>query len=116
MERGSELLIALVVILMAALDLLVRWLKGKMQHDQPAGAAGVEEADTELLERPPAKPQLPPAAPPPPPSQPPGSPPTARPRRPRPARRWLNDPIDARRGIVLMTILGPCRGLQAPDE
>ena len=122
MERGSELLIVLFVLLLAALDLLARWLRGKTQLDQPAGAAGgeeevvsAEEADTELPERAPAAPRLPPAAPPPPLRPPrPAPPTTARPRRPHRARRWVKDPIDARRGIILMTILGPCRGLEAP--
>jgi hypothetical protein len=28
------------------------------------------------------------------------------------ARRWIAGPSSARRGIVLMTVLGPCRGLE----
>lgn len=36
--------------------------------------------------------------------------PTRRKRR----NRWVNDAIDARRGLVLLEILGPCKGLESP--
>jgi hypothetical protein len=42
---------------------------------------------------------------------------TDRPRLPRPtprSARWVRDPAAARRGIVMMEILGPCRGLEPP--
>ncbi|MEX2155201.1 MAG: hypothetical protein WD825_17780 [Gemmatimonadaceae bacterium] len=123
MERGFEQLFVLAAILLAAMvDLFVRWLRGKTRKDQPAGAAGVEEevvlveeADTELPEelpeQEPVEPQLPP---PPPPAPRPSPPPPVRTRRRHRARRWLKHPTDARRGIVLMAILGRCRGLEAP--
>jgi len=144
MERGFEQLFVLAAILLAAMvDLFVRWLRGKTRKDQPSDVAAleeeeemvlVEEADTELPEQRPVEPQLPPPAPAPKPSPRPSSPATAAPmpsQRPSPparvrphrrhrahrahrAHRWLKHPIDARRGIVLMAILGPCRGLEAP--
>lgn len=63
-----------------------------------------------------------PMAPPPPPvparapvvSRRPAPPPPIRPRRV--SRRLLTSPLDARRGIIMMTILGPCRGLERPDS
>jgi hypothetical protein len=124
MERGFEQFFIFAVVLFAALvDLIVRSVRRKTREDQRADVAGVEEAgvdeelvlleevDTELSEEEPAEPQPPP----PPLPSPRSSPPMAvRPRRRHRARRWLKHPIDARRGIVLMAILGTCRGLQAP--
>lgn len=125
MERGFEQLFVLAAILLAAMvDLFVRWLRGKTRKDQPSDAAGVEEemvlveeADTELPEQRPVEPQLPPPPPAPTPAPRPSPPTTFRPRRrhrAHRAHRWLKHSIDARRGIVLMAILGPCRGLEAP--
>ena len=66
----------------------------------------------ELVER-----RVPPPLPLPPPvpviSRRPAPPPPIGPRRV--SRRLLTDPLDARRGIVMMTILGPCRGLEPPS-
>ncbi|MEX2111224.1 MAG: hypothetical protein WD802_11500 [Gemmatimonadaceae bacterium] len=132
MERGLEQLIIIVAIILAGvLDLILRWLKGRQRRDEPVDAGAddehvvlLEEADIEL----PADFQLPEEAmvegrltPPPPPPAPepvisrrPPPPPAIRPRRV--ARRLLPHPLDARRGIVMMTVLGPCRGLQPPDS
>ena len=118
MERGFEQFFVLAAILLAAVvNLLVRGRR-KTREDQPADVAGVEEEvvlveepNTELLEQGPVEPQLPPAAAVPLPSPRPSPPTPARPR-----RRWLKHPSDARRGIILMVILGPCRGLQAPHS
>jgi hypothetical protein len=126
MERGFEQFFIFALVLFAALvDLIVRSVRSKTRRDQRADVAGVEEAgvdeelvllaeaDTELSEEEPAEPRLPP----PPLPSPGSSPPMAvRPRRRHRARRWLKHPLDARRGIVMMTILGPCRGLQPPDS
>lgn len=141
MERGLEqLLLPALIVLAALLDLLVRWAKRKVRKDQPEEVAHVE-AETVLLEHEDAATELPEAAPvevppepvavlvrapriqPPPaprlarqasPSPPPTLP--ARTRRRKRGRGWLKHPLDARHGIVLMTILGPCRGWQASDR
>jgi len=112
MERGFEQLFILAVIIFAGLvELIVRRQRGKAGKDRPP----VEADDAEL----PGQGQGAPELPPPPPAampSPPRSPPPLRPRRRRRARRWLTHPLDARSGIVLMAILGPCRGLQAPHS
>jgi hypothetical protein len=130
MERGLEQLIIIVAIILAGvLDLILRWLKGRQRKDQPVDAGAddeqvvlLEEADIEL----PADIQLPeeamverrltPPPPPPPPAPAPPPPPLPAIRPRRVARRLLPHPLDARRGIVMMTVLGPCRGLQRPDS
>jgi hypothetical protein len=33
-----------------------------------------------------------------------------------PARAWVGDLQDVRRGMILMAILGPCRGLERPGQ
>jgi hypothetical protein len=142
MERGLEELFILAAMLFAGLvDLIVRWLRRKAGKDRPAVETGVgavtevtetadvadladiEEAldlveadDVEPPGREPVVPQLPP--PPPPAATPMPStrrsppPPPLRPRHRRRVRRWLRHPLDARSGIVLMAILGPCRGME----
>jgi len=138
MERGFEQLFILAVIIFAGLvDLIVRRLRRKAGKDRPPVEAGVVEVtevadvadladvedaldlveadDAELPGRGPVAPKLPP----PPPAAAMPSPrrsPPLRPRRRQRARRWLTHPLDARSGIVLMAILGPCRGLQAPGS
>jgi hypothetical protein len=137
MERGLEQLFILAVIIFAGLvDLIVRRLRGKAGKDRPPVEAGVAELtvvadvadladvedaldlveadDAELPGRRPVGPKLPPAPPAAAMPSPRRSPPPLRPRRRQRARRWLTHPLDARSGIVLMAILGPCRGLQAP--
>jgi len=108
MDRGFEQLVILVAIIVAGIaDLIVRWMRRKAGKDQPPVVADV-----------PVEPQLPPPEPAPVSvSFPPRSPslPVRRRRRHR-AHRWLTHPLDARSGIVLMAILGPCRGLQAPHS
>jgi hypothetical protein len=79
----------------------------------------VEADDAELSGRRPVAPQLPPPPRPPAATMPSprrSPPPPLRPRRRQRVRRWLTHPLDARSGIVLMAILGPCRGLQAPHS
>jgi hypothetical protein len=34
----------------------------------------------------------------------------------RPARAWVGDLQDVRRAMILMAILGPCRGLERPGQ
>lgn len=124
MERGFEQFFVLAAILLAALvDLFVRRLKKKAGKDQPADveeeavlveeeAMLVEEDDSKLHAPEMEEPQLAPARlPSPRPSPPPA---VGMPRRRQRARRWLTHPADARLGIVLMAVLGPCRGLETP--
>jgi hypothetical protein len=142
MERGFEQLFILAVIIFAGLvELIVRRQRGKAGKDRPPVEAGVAELteatevadvadladvedaldlveadDAELPGRGPVAPQLPPPPPAAAKPSPRRSPPPLRPRRRQRARRWLTHPLDARSGIVLMAILGPCRGLQAPGS
>jgi hypothetical protein len=146
MERGlvEELFILAAILFAGLVDLIVRWLRRKAGKDRPAVETGVAEVtevtetadvadladvenaldlfeadDAELPERGSVAPQVlppPPSAATPMPSTPRSPPPPLRPRRRRRVRRWLRHPLDARSGIVLMAILGPCRGLQAPDS
>lgn len=120
MERFEQLFILAVVVFAALVDLIVRSVRRKTRKDQRADVAGVDEelvfvegVDSELSEEGPAERQLPP---PPLPSPRFSQQMAVRPRRRHRARRWLKHPLDARRGIVMMTILGPCRGLQPPDS
>ena len=138
MEQVFEQLLVIAAIILAGLyNLLVRSLKSRQRKDAPVDATRFdenpvlveEEADFEL----PADVELPSdielpgeelierrvtlPLPPPPPVPVvfwrPAPPPPIRPRRV--SRRLLTDPLDARRGIVMMTILGPCRGLESPS-
>ena len=130
MERGLELLFFVAVMLLAGLlDAVVRWLKGRAERDRPPAVDGepvvVEDDDRGLVERPWVEPELlpaPPAAarfspastqPEAPPPRPPRLPPPPG-RRRRRGGRWLRHAAEARRGMVLMAILGPCRGLETP--
>ncbi|MGQ0715281.1 MAG: hypothetical protein ACT4PJ_16400 [Gemmatimonadaceae bacterium] len=138
MERGFDQLFIVVLILLAALfDLFARWLKRKTAATQPAPVEDdlvLVEEDDEIawLERERAEPlrqlplSLPPSVQAPPAFKAPAAaarrgaaerraPPVGSPPRRR-RRGWLETPADARRGIVVMTILGPCRGLKASDE
>lgn len=128
-ERGFEQLFLFVAILIAALiDLSVRWLKRKQGSPQVP-----EEFEDEILiderdeggwlEVREIKPRpLPaPATPTPGTSALPAFK-SLKPRTPRararrePIRHWLRHSSQARRGIILMEILGPCRGLERPPE
>src|SRR5688572_13741006 len=124
MEQGAErFFIPAVIILFALLDLFARWLKKRAGKDKPAAGGGTvlaEEGNAELPERGRIEPQLPPVSLPSPGAsvpQPTHRPPPVRtPRRRHHARHWLRHPADARRGIVLMAVLGPCRGLEGPPR
>ena len=130
MERGIEQLFILALIVLATLiDLFARWLRRKQGKDQPAQVdeepVFVEADDRERRARTRVEPELPPmmqpsvraSIVPSPPAQRSTQPRTmVRPRRRDRARRWLTHPVDARRGIVLMAILGPCRGVDAPYQ
>lgn len=126
-ERGFEQLFLFVAILIAALvDLSVRWLRRKQGSTLPPEVEDdvlMDEQDeggwVEVRE---IKPQPLPA---PPPIS--GTPASAAfkslpPRTPKersqrePIRHWLKHSSQARRGIILMEILGPCRGLERPPE
>ena len=139
MERGLEQLFILAAIIVAGLfELIARWLRERAGKNRPPVEAGAAEAtevadiaeladledaldrvemdDVELPRREAFVPQVPPL---PPAALMPStqrSLPPLRPRRRRRTRRWLRHPLDARSGIVLMAILGPCRGLQAPHS
>jgi hypothetical protein len=131
MEWSLErLFLPAVVLVLMLVDMLSRWAKRRVQEDRPKADA---EAETELVEDEELLPELPEPAPVellPPVQRPlqlqplPATelpPPVsrahrARRRRRQRGRRWLKDPLDARRGIVLMTILGPCPGMQAEAQ
>jgi hypothetical protein len=128
MDRGYEQLFLFVAILIAALiDLSVRWLRRKQgppQGPEIEDEILIDERDEgEWLEVREIKPQPVPAPPPPTISTPTSGAlqslkpraPKVRPRR-EPIRHWLTHPSQARRGIILMEILGPCRGLERPPE
>lgn len=114
MERGFEQFFVLVAIIIAGVaDLIVRWIRRKAGKDQPPVVADVSDV-ADAAEAPgPAEEDYTPVSV----SFPQRSPPlTVRRRRRHRAHRWLTHPLDARSGIVLMAILGPCRGLQAPHS
>ena len=130
MELRFEPLFVVGAILVAAMfDLLVRWLTGKTAKARPpevdTALMFVQEDDTDMLEDGLGEPHEAPVSPPPaslsPASSSPHVPlsrslppaPGLRRRRQR-GRRWLEHPTDARRGIVLMAVLGPCPGLETP--
>jgi hypothetical protein len=128
MERDFGQLILVAVFILAGLfDLFVRGRKGRARRDAPPQddeeLPFVEEDDTGLEEPGRIEPRPPLAAPErdaPPARAPARAPEPPRPPQPRdrPHRRrgrhWPMDRTDARRGIVLMTVLGPPRGLEAP--
>jgi hypothetical protein len=128
MEWSLERLFFPAVVLLLMLgDMLIRWAKRKVQEDRPKADVEAETVFVEDEELPPELPEPAPAELLPPVQRPPQPlplraaelpPPAPRGRRRRPQRghRWLKDPLDARRGIVLMTILGPCPGMQGPDR
>ena len=134
MERGfDQLVILLLVVLASLLDLVVRWIKKRnrrdespVYHDETVAAEDAEaepwESEWQLpLPEAPLPETSPPEAPPPelPPPEAPGREVPAQPRTrmlparevPRLRRRLLERPGDARRAIVLMAVLGPCRAL-----
>ncbi len=141
MEPGFDrLVIVLLVILASLLDLVVRWTKklnrrdeSPVHHEETVAAEDAEaepwESEWQLplpeaplpeapLPETPPREALPPEAPPPevPPPEAPGRevPPWRMlPARevPRLRRRLLERAGDARRAIVLMAVLGPCRAL-----
>ena len=134
MERGfDQLVIVLLVVLATLLDLVLRWIKKRTRHDESPvhrdETVAAEDAEAEpwesewqplpeapLPEAPPRE-ALPPEAPPPevPPQEAPGRevPPWREPARevPRLRRPLFERAGDARRAIVVMAVLGPCRAL-----
>jgi hypothetical protein len=96
----EQLLLLAAILLLALLDLIARAVRksqaGQVPQDAEPGSGPIAEVPRPEEFPVPARP-APPRAPLPAPVR-------------RPARPSLG-PGDARRGIVLMTILGPCRGL-----
>ncbi len=118
MERGFEqLVIIFAVIAFSLLDLLLRWLKRRAEGSSPAPPEEMTSDEFPMPYMPPPaeeRPEpvwrletLPVAYQPAPPVR---SVPAPAPV-PRSAvrRRFMFGPGDARRGVVLMTVLGPCR-------
>lgn len=105
----QQVLLVAIIVLIPLLNLVGRWLRGRMQGAAPAPPA--PEAAERPLRFPPGARRLehvPPAERPrsaalPPPSD-------RRPRRPAP----LGGLPEIRRAVVMMTILGSCRALEEP--
>lgn len=129
MDRGLDQLLLFALVLIAGIfDLLMRWARrrrGTPSEAEGEGEIVVAESDSgEYLEvrriEPPPSPPV--SRPGPMPSKPapprPGRPVAKRAQRPARERRhqWLRNQSDARRAIVLMEILGPCRGLERFDH
>lgn len=129
-----EPLIFVAIFLLAGLgDLLVRWLRGKTRapesdeelvvfEEAPEEAARREWFESQLEETTPEPVLVEPALVEPAPvraaaleeivaRRPERKPVPPPPRRRARARRWITDAASARQGIVMMTILGRCRGL-----
>ena len=132
--RFGQLLIFGAILLAVLLDLLARRGKRTRERAGPAevaemptlGEADEEEEESEWLEPGPVELRFPPRPPPPPAAlmAPTSAPPPLPPRPPHPPpgihrrrrlARWRWHLADARRGIVLMAVLGPCRGLDPPS-
>ena len=137
-DLSFEQLFILAVLLVAGLvNLVLDWLRARgrtAQPQHPEQNVAIEEEELDLsevfwpertaempAEREPARVPVPPPRPLPPvvaPASPPRAPvkPPRAPSRPTQRRRLRHrmDPHEARRGVVLMTILGPCRGMEPP--
>ena len=128
MERGLDQLLLFALILIAGIfDLLIRWARrkrGTPSEAEDEGELVVVESDSgEYLEVRPIEP--PPSRPVLRPSPKPSKPAPVKSERPVPKRaqraprerhhQWLRNRSDARRGIVLMEVLGPCQGLRRFD-
>ena len=133
----EQLYVVLLIILFSLADLFMRWVRRKYRQATPEeveqeavpieqqapsieeeaasieGMSSIEEGVASIEVEEPARtrplPTRPPVATPPPPAPSPS--PRARRTGAGRGTRWLA-PGDARRGIVLMTVLGPCRGLE----
>lgn len=130
--RLEQLVILALVVVVTLADLFLRWVRRKAGTDGRGDSADIEgelvfdeEADGEVRGPVWRAPEIRPAQalpPTPSPRQPPPAPirfsPVMQPVTPGPsrrggARRWLRDSGEAKRGIVLMAVLGPCRGMEA---
>jgi hypothetical protein len=139
----EQLLFLALIVLFWGATALANFLRARAAQREQAGRREGEEVEEEIPPFPrvpaPARPapepppRIPAPAPPPMPAPPrvrvvtppPLAPAPARRERPaplpaaaaqQPARFHLGDLADVRRGIVLMTILGPCRGLEQDDR
>jgi hypothetical protein len=132
-DLNFEQLFILAVLLVAGLvNLVLDWVRARGRRAPPQDRAqdvAVEEEELDLSEvfwperTAEVPPELEPARVPVPPPRPRPMPPVVAPMSPprSPERsvqhRRLHrriDPREARRGVVLMTILGPCRGMEPP--
>ena len=129
MDRGLEQLLLFALVLIAGIfDLLLRCARKRRGTPSEAEDEGeivlVERDEQEYLEVRRIEPQPSPTVP--RPSPMPSKPVPAEPARPvarraqRPARerqhQWLRNQSDARRAIVLMELMGPCRGFEPFDH
>jgi len=128
--RFEQLVVIAVVIVFALFDLLLRWVKRRARQQQPGmpeeeddgelafGAVLSEHEEHQAAHKP--SPPLPPSVAPPVARVPAraahswvpvraAAPPPYRAERPPRRKHWAIGPGAARRGIVLMTVLGPCR-------
>ena len=130
----EQLIIVLMILVFTGGDMLVRWLKKRSAQSAPAGERREEPVGVleDELEWEPERwePEVATATPEPlripiESLEPARGVPLARARRPAalrthapgraggvPIREWLRNSEDAKRGIVLMSVLGPCKGLE----
>jgi hypothetical protein len=118
----EQLLVLALLALVWLASALVNWLKARARRGQPDEAA--ETAGPAEVRPPPSPPPRAVVTPPRAVAAPPRAPAPAPPARvPRPARAVrprgrfrVGGAEDVRRGIVLMTVLGPCRALEHDDR
>jgi hypothetical protein len=115
---AEQLLVLALLAVVWLASALVNWLRARARRAQP-----VETAETERPAEVRPPPPLPPRAVVSPPRAPAPAPPASPARMPRPARAVrprgrfrVGGAEDVRRGIVLMTVLGPCRALEHDDR
>jgi hypothetical protein len=125
--RFEQLFILALFVGLALLDMLLRWARRKARPEEQELEEGEDErllvAELETRRRGPAwtdhEVVAVPAPPRPRPSTvhvlPSRKSATPGPRRCGRTRHWLNNPNTARHGMILMTVLGPCRGMEPPQ-
>jgi len=109
---GEQLFFLAAVVLVALFNFVRQILAQRRQPPEPPQDVPAEEE----VRAPGRLRAFPPRAARPEPRRTPLSPaPPAPPERPRRRRRLFAGRRDARRGIVLVTVLGPCRGIESPS-
>jgi len=114
----ESLMFFIVLLFLSLLGLAVRWFNEKIRRDialsdlkdlfLPSDDAREQEepGETETRTTPPSKPK-PPI---------PTSRPTTTPKLRTAGRFRLRNKADLRQGIIIMTVLGPCRALERPED